>query len=339
MKKLWGVFLALLLIPGGMGAALLYLNRPPEPLRIAGADGVVFRVLRGETVSGIAGRLEREGVVRSALLLRLFSRVRGTETAFQSGTFRVPAGSTAVDVHNLLVAGYQDIVRVTIPEGWTISRIGRRLEELEITTAEEFRRAAGSPELREKHRIPGPTLEGYLFPDTYFMPKGYPAPAVAEQMVENFFKKLAGVVPEHDSLDPKLLYERVVLASIVEREYRVAEEAPRIASVFYNRLKYNIGLESCATLAYIITEIQGRGHPDYITREDKKIDSSFNTYKWAGLPPGPIANPGLVALDAVFRPARTNFYYFVLKDPKAGRHYFSTDLSEHNEAKYQYLKR
>ncbi len=110
----------------------------------------------------------------------------------------------------------------------------------------------------------------------------------------------------------------MTLASIVEREYRVEEEAPLIASVFINRLRLGIGLESCATLAYIITEIQHQPHPEYITLEDKGIDSPYNTYKWAGLPPGPIANPGRVALDAAFHPARTDYPVFRAAGPRGG---------------------
>ena len=109
--------------------------------------------------------------------------------------------------------------------------------------------------------------------------------------------------------------------------------------MFYNRLRYNIGLESCATLEYIITEILGKEHPDYITAEDKRIDSEYNTYKWAGLPPGPISSPGRVALDAAFHPASSDYFYFVLKDSEKGEHYFSRSLTQHNEAKYQYLKK
>jgi len=129
------------------------------------------------------------------------------------------------------------------------------------------------------------------------------------------------------------------MASIVEREYRADDEAPLIASVFYNRLKRNVGLESCATLEYIITEIQNKAHPEYITLDDEKINSPYNTYKWAGLPPGPISNPGKIALEAAFHPAKTSYMYFVLKDAQAGRHFFSRDLSEHNQAKYLYLKK
>ena len=103
-------------------------------------------------------------------------------------------------------------------------------------------------------------------------------------------------------------------------------------------MKYQIGLESCATLEYIITEIQRKPHPEYLTLEDKSIDSPYNTYKWYGLPPGPISNPGRIALDATFHSAETEYYYFVLKDPATGEHHFSKSLDEHNEAKLIFLK-
>ena len=157
-------------------------------------------------------------------------------------------------------------------------------------------------------------------------------------MVEHFFSELEAILPDYKNLKRKTLHESIVLASIIEREYRLVDEAPLISSVFKNRMKYNIGLESCATLEYIITEIQGKPHPKIITLDDTKINSVYNTYKWAGLPPGPISNPGRVALSATFHSAETDFYYFVLKDPQSGSHYFSGDLAEHNQAKVFYLK-
>ncbi len=187
-------------------------------------------------------------------------------------------------------------------------------------------------------KIPAASLEGYLFPDTYFFPPGYPAEAILEQMALNFFDRLGELDPEARKLSPRELHDKLILASIVEREYRLAKEAPLIASVFVNRLRYNIGLESCATLEYIITDLEDRPHPRYLTEEDKRINSPYNTYKWAGLPPGPISNPGRVALAAALHPAKTGFYYFVVKDAETGQHYFSDSLKQHNWAKYLYLK-
>ena len=332
-----GVFLiaAVLVLLAG-GATVYYLNRPSPGIP---AEGTVFKVLRGENLSTIAERLELEGLIRSRLLLLAFSRLNGTETAFKNGYFRILPGDTMIDVHNLLVAGYQEQVKITIPEGWTLKQIARYLEDKEIATSEEFLQAVSSPSLLDQFGIPAENLEGYLFPDTYYFPRGYPAYGVVEEMVENLFRRLADIAPEALQWDRQRLHRRIILASIVEREYRKAEEAPLIASVFYNRLDYNIGLESCATLEYIITDIQNKPHPEFLSAEDKRIDSPYNTYKWAGLPPGPISSPGEVALNAAFHPADTEFYYFVLKNPQTGEHYFSEGLQEHNWAKYYFLKR
>ena len=130
----------------------------------------------------------------------------------------------------------------------------------------------------------------------------------------------------------------VRLASVVEREYRVPEEAPLIASVFYNRLEQGIKLQSCATVAYIITEIHGKPHPDRLFFSHLEIPSEFNTYLYEGLPPLPISNPGATALEAAFHPADTDYLFFVVKDPDAGTHNFSRSYNEHLNAKDLYLK-
>lgn len=317
------------------GVYLYSLNRPAPGVP---DEGKTFKVLKGESAASIAARLQQEGLIRSARLLRLASRVAGTEGAFKSGYFRVLPADSTLDVHNLLVSGYQEQAKVTIPEGWTVKKIAGHIEAKGIAPAREVLEAASSPALLEQFGIPGASLEGYLYPDTYFFPQGYPGYGVVEAMAGNFFEKLRGIAPEADRWPPAKLHERVIMASIVEREYRRAEEAPLIASVFYNRMRYNIGLESCATLGYIITDIQDRPHPSFLTEEDKRVDSPYNTYKWAGLPPGPISNPGKVALDAAFHPAATGYFYFVLRDPATGEHYFSDSLKEHNRAKYLYLK-
>ena len=163
------------------------------------------------------------------------------------------------------------------------------------------------------------------------VPKAVPGITVGHEMV--------GIVEETGSSVKNVkaeLYKNVVLASIVEREYRIDSEAPLIASVFRNRLKHGIGLYSCATIEYIITEVQGKPHPDVITYADLSIDSPYNTYKWAGLPPGPISNPGAVALDAAINSPKTDYYFFRLVDAKAGRHVFSKDFSTHVNEGYIY---
>jgi UPF0755 protein len=318
------------------GAGLYYLNSPPS---LIPREGRIFKVARGETLSQVADRLQQQGLIRSAVLLKLVSRANGSGTSIKSGYYRILPGDTTVDIHTLLVSGYQEQLRVTIPEGWTARQIAGHLEKKGLVDAAEFLAAVRSRDLLEQFGIAANSLEGYLFPDTYYFPPGYPAYGMVEEMVQNFFAKLGEIDPQAPEWDRDRLQRTLIMASIVEREYRRAEEAPLIASVFYNRLRYNIGLESCATLGYIITDIQGRPHPEVLTAEDKKIDSPYNTYKWAGLPPGPISNPGVVALKAAIHPAQTDYYYFVLADPATGQHHFSESLREHNWAKYTYLKK
>lgn len=332
-------------LPAALAAALLvgtvaavaaaghYLNQAPAAV----AASRTFTVPSGESLAGVAQRLHGAGFIRSPALLRLLAMVRGAETAIRAGHYRVPAGATSEQILELLLAGSNDLVRVTIPEGWTSSRIAAHLEERAITGAAEFRGAVNSPELMPSYGIEAPTAEGYLFPDTYYFPRGYGAEAVVRHMVDTFFGRLEEIHPGARP-DAAELHDTVILASIVEREYRVPSEAPLIASVFNNRLRSNLRLESCATIVYIITEIQGHEHPERIYEADLHIESAFNTYRSRGLPPGPIANPGLTALQAALYPAETEYRFFVVKDPATGAHHFSSVLSEHAEARFVYLK-
>jgi UPF0755 protein len=319
-----------------LAITLVFLNS--SPARPATTDGL-FSIERGENLSKISRGLQAGGFIRFAPLLDVIARVKGTQSGFKAGYYRIPKGSTTFAIHDLMVLGSQNLQKVTIPEGWTAGKIARHLEALGISPAADFLAAVRSPILLEKFGITAKSLEGHLFPDTYFVPVPFTGEAMAELMARTFFDNLDRIEPEWKGMDSKAFHDTVIMASIVEREYRADEEAPLIASVFYNRLQRNIGLESCATLEYIITEIQQKAHPEYITLDDEKIDSPYNTYKWAGLPPGPISNPGRIALEAAFHPARTGFLYFVLRDQQAGRHFFSRDLSEHNQAKYLYLKK
>jgi UPF0755 protein len=317
-------------------AAVAFMNSSPF-YRVAGER--LFAIQRGESLSRISERLQDEGFIRFAPFLDVVGKIRGTQGAFKAGYYRIPAGATALSIHWLLVDGAQTLEKLTIPEGWTSTKIARHLEAESVCRAQDFLSATRPPELLSKFGVQGRSLEGYLFPDTYYVPRPFPADAMVELMVRTFFDSMARIFPGWHEIPPEKLRDTLILASIVEREYRMPDEAPLIASVFYNRLHRNIGLESCATLEYIITEIQQKAHPEYITAEDEKVNSPYNTYKWAGLPPGPISNPGRTALEAAFHPAQTDYMYFVLRDPEAGRHYFSRHLSEHNQAKYLYLKK
>ncbi|MFO8064332.1 MAG: endolytic transglycosylase MltG [Spirochaetota bacterium] len=329
------VVLALFLLGSALAAVAYYLNQPPQE---QGGSAVSFRIESGESLGRIAARLEKAGVIREDLLLRGISRLRGTQTAFQTGSYRLEPGQTTVRVHDYLTSGGQVLHKVTVPEGWTATDIAARLESRGITPADEFEKAIESRELLDAFSIEAESAEGFLYPDTYLFNQDYPAEKVARHMLSTFFGVLREIEPDIEEMDSQELFERVIVASIVEREYLTKEEAPKIASVFYNRLDGGYRLESCATVAYVMTEEQGLDHPEKLFYRDLERESPYNTYRNSGLPPGPISNPGKVALDAAFHPADTDYYYFVLEGPEADEHHFSKSLEEHNEAKVLYLK-
>jgi len=320
----------------GFTAAFYLWNelRPPEH----GPLSDQFRVVQGDTLIGIASRLETEGFIRSSTAFSLFSRIKGTTTSMKVGLYQLEPGLNGIEVHNILVTGAQKLFRITIPEGWTVRKIAEFLEEQGITDKEEFISVVTQGSLLKKHGFDLTSSEGFLYPDTYLFPREYPAEKVAAAFIENFFFILKDIYPGYKQLTSGEIDKAVRLASVVEREYRVIEEAPLIASVFYNRLNQGIKLQSCATVAYIITEIQGKPHPERLFFSHLEIPSIFNTYLHEGLPPAPISNPGAAALDAAFHPADTDYLFFVVKDPVEGTHNFSRSYNEHLNAKDLYLK-
>lgn len=329
---LLGIALGLGGLGAGMGAA--WLNSPPS----SGGEEKMFTVHPGASVTSIAEELESLGVIRSRYLLRLLAMIQGETGSYQVGSYRIPGGLTTMEVQEFLTSGKQLLVRVTIPEGLTSRKIAQLLEKEGITSAKGFLEAVKSPRLLEKYQVPADSLDGLLFPDTYLFPHDFPSESAVDHMVTNFMKNLKNQVGGGADISGGAgWYNRVILASIVEREYRVEEEAPLIASVFENRIQNRIPLGSCASIEYIITEIKNRPHPKRIFFVDTEIPSPYNTYINVGLPPGPISNPGLTALKASFNPAKTDYLYFVVKDASRGTHVFSTNYRDHNEARESYL--
>lgn len=321
------IILAVILFCGIAGIFIFnYLASPVNP-DFDGKD-YSLKIVQGASVVSVAKDLEEKGIIRSRYAMYLMARKNGT--LIKSGRYQVNPSMSCKDILSYLESGKQKSVVVAIPEGLTMSKIANILEKNEVTKAEKFIEECKNPEILEFYAIPGENLEGYLFPDTYHFDYEMNPKSVINIFMDNFYSKIY-TIPELVNITPEQLHEKLILASIVEREYRVASEAPLIASVFVNRLKRNIGLYSCATIEYIITEIEKKPHPDIITYDDLKIDNPYNTYKWAGLPPGPISNPGLVALNAAANPPKTQYYFFRLVDEKKGTHVFSKDFESHTE--------
>ena len=295
----------------------------------------LFTIKRGASVRAITADLKTAGLIRFEYPTYLYFRL--VNNPIKAGTYKLSPAWSIRTLSAYLQAGKQELIKVTVPEGLTLSKTAAILEERQVVTADAFLAAAENPALLQVYGITGNSAEGFLFPDTYFFSYTETAAHVVTTMLDNFFNKTAAI--PHFPTDPAQRYEAVILASIIEREYRVPEEAAKIAGVFSNRLKIGMGLQSCATVEYILTEVQHKPHPERLLNRDLEIDHPYNTYKWRGLPPGPISNPGLTALYAACNPEKSNYLYFRLEDAEAGTHVFTRNLTEHTKAGALILKR
>ena len=309
----------------------LYFDSPLEQ-----TDRVIrFKIPPGVTLTETAQRLEQQKLVRSAVLFRILYEVLGNARAFPSGVFDIPQGLSA----GHLVAYFQSVkpltARITIPEGTSSLQIAKMLKAAKVlTSTTTFLQELTDPALLAQFHLKLPTLDGLLFPDTYLFNYDEDPQVIITRMVNRFRDKTKSFM---DWSQPSF-EKNLILASIVEREYRVPEEAPIIASVFLNRLQKRIRLASCATIEYILTDIEGRPHPDRIYFVDTKIPSPYNTYLHYGLPPTVICNPGLVALKAAVFPAKTNYLYFVVDNEAKGTHNFTSSWRQHEKAREAYLE-
>ncbi|MBU0928425.1 MAG: endolytic transglycosylase MltG [Spirochaetes bacterium] len=323
------VALAIVIAAAALIAALAFASAYDKPTGKIGPEGAFFNVRQGESGMSVSRRLAQEGFIRSEYLFRLILKAKRLESSLKAGEYAIGPAMNSSDVLEMLVEGRQALLRLTVPEGADIGYIADAAEAAGVASASDTLAAARDGDLVRGLGIPAESADGYLFPDTYLLPRNAGGRALVTLMVQTFKKRLAEAIPEALALSPKELHERVVLASIVEREYRVAQEAPLMASVFLNRLRIGMALQSCATVVFVITEHQGKPHPSRLFDRDLKIDDPFNTYMYPGLPPGPICNPGMTAVSAALRPAVSKYLYFRLVNEATGQHYFSASLDEH----------
>lgn len=339
MRRVLTILLVLAMMAGILaGGGVLYLAWEGRPAEGIPEGGKLFVLERGQAAQVTATRLEEEGLLRSALVFRALAKLRGEEGRLKSGTYRIMPAMGAAAILEAVTSGRQVLERVTVPEGSTLAQTAGLFEAAGVCAETEFRAAARDRGLLAELGIPGADAEGWLFPDTYFMPRDYPAADVLRAMVSALRSRLASI-PAASALSSRELASRIILASIVEREYRVAEEAPLIAGVFDNRLRIGMALQSCATVAYVITERLGKPHPSVIYDRDLKLPDLYNTYAHPGLPPGPICSPGMTALAAAISPQPSSYLYFRLVDEAAGRHFFSATLDQHVKAGSLLVKR
>jgi len=341
--KLFSTIIALFLImvPVLIGV-IMYFNAPVPPhkrsavfsqvdaIKQAEDGSYLIDIRKGESSQSVGIRLERTGLISNRYFWNIICRL--DKSFIKTGEYKITMPASQIAIYKILISGQEVLHKVTIPEGVTLGKTAKLIEEAGICSEQDFLSAAKDKLVIGRYLIPNDSMEGYLFPDTYLFAAEYPAEKVITTMADNFFENLKNINPSILEMDPQELNEKIILASIIEREYRVDKEAPLMAGVFYNRLRINMALQSCATVEYIITEIQKRPHPSVLLFVDIEIDNPYNTYIRPGLPPGPISAPGITALKAAFYPDNTNYLYFRLEDVSSGRHYFSRTYDEHIKA-------
>jgi UPF0755 protein len=293
-----------------------------------------FIVKRGKGLKAISGELWEKRLIKNKSLFMLWAMLTGGTRNIKAGEYGLSQSMAPVKILNILTSGMVKTHYLTIPEGLTVEQIADLLEKSNLVNIhkKEFLDLVNDKALVTSYNIDGSSLEGYLFPDTYLINRDISAKELIDLMVKHFwgvFNALADN-PEYSTKGLVSLKEIVTLASIVEKETGLAEERPLIASVFINRLKKRMRLESDPTVIYGLKDFDGN-----LKRKDLRSPNPYNTYMNYGLPPGPIANPGKGSLVAVINPEKTDYLYFVSKND--GSHHFSSTLTEHNKAvaKYQ----
>jgi UPF0755 protein len=314
----------LVLLVAGVGAYTTY-RRAYAPFR--GYEGEqLVDIPAGSGTSTIGRRLVGAGVVRDELTFRVALRLSGNARRLQAGEYRFDRPLSAVDVIGKIARGEVDLRPITFPEGLTISEMSRIFEASGLGSAASFIEASKDVSPVSDLDPAARDLEGYLFPDTYALPRSADAQRVVKVMVERFREVMTADLVGAASERGWTVRELVTLASLVEKETARPEERPLVAAVYTNRLEVGMGLQCDPTVIYAL---QSAGRYDgNLRRDDLAFDSPYNTYRYPGLPPGPIAAPGKGALEAAARPADADFLYFVSRND--GSHEFARTLDEHN---------
>lgn len=292
-------------------------SNPPESL--------LMEIKPGTSAWEISRPLEEKGVITDSLMFMAIATGTGKVTHLQAGTYVFEGRHYPLDIMHILFKGRTLKYRITIPEGSTIFDIASIVAETGLLSREEFFNSAQDPETTAFFGIDAPSMEGFLYPDTYYLAPHMTPREIMGKMVERFHEVFTGdMLRRAQELDMSVV-QVVILASIIEKEAVLSREMPIISSVFHNRLKCGMRLQSDPTAIYGIDGFRRR-----ISSKDLKRDTPYNTYRYGGLPPGPICNPGVKAISAALWPADTKYLFFVSQGN--GTHYFSRSHTEHRDA-------
>jgi len=329
MKK-WILIFGILI--GILGGAL-FLGMIHQPYGKAG-QVTVLKINQGEGLNQIATKLESKGLIRSRQFFKWYSVALGKSKSFKRGYYQIKSQKSVGQLIDILNKGSEQMVKVTIPEGWRMTEIFQLLQKLGLGKVENFLALSDDQSFIQSLGLTKNILilEGYLFPDTYFFSQVVSEKIVLAAMVRNFLQRIPQDYAQLASNVNLSYYEAVILAAIIEKETGQAWERKIISSVFHNRLQKKMKLQTDPTVIYGIDKFDGN-----LTRKQLRTRTPYNTYKIKGLPPTPIANPGIAALIAAVQPAKTNYLYFVAMGD--GRHKFSSNYKEHNRAVTQFQRK
>ncbi|MEK9629867.1 MAG: endolytic transglycosylase MltG [Nitrospinota bacterium] len=320
----WGLLALIWII---VGSLYFQASRPMS----ADTQPQVFEVKSGMSLKRVAQELSRQKLIRSASAFQAVALIQDKQKQIMVGEYHVSPSMLPVEILERITSGKTVLHPVTIPEGYRITEIADLLEERGLANKDLFLHQTKNMKLLEG--VPTDSLEGYLFPETYHFGKFTSEATIVKKMVDTF--KQRALKKEYLKRAAELgfsYHEIITLASLIEKETGKDSERKQISSVFHNRLKKNMRLQTDPTVIYAIANFDGN-----IRKKDLKIDSPYNTYRYKGLPPGPIASPGLKSIIAALYPVNTSNLYFVSRQD--GSHQFSTTLNEHNRAVQKYQLR
>jgi len=333
LRYFLALLLLIVLIAGGAAAWIWY--GITKPYQNFASEGVFVDLPRGASQRHLAYLLKTNGVVRSALAFEIYAR-RHPKRTLQAGEYFFDHAMTGSEVFWKLANGQVYQQPFTVREGETMFDIARELEAGKFMRGGDFLYAAGDLALIRDFAPGAQTLEGFLFPATYELPRHPVASELTAEMVHKFKEEWKRIAPPSETVpgDHRLMTRMVTMASLVERETPKPEERPLVAGAFENRLRRGMRLQCDPTVIYGMERL--KKYNGTLTGKDLSFESPYNTYEHGGLPPGPIGNPGEASLRAAMHPAETNYLYFVANT--RGGHFFSATLAEHNKNVVKYRR-
>ena len=336
-KASFGLVLVLLIAVIIAGAGYKYIHGIGEPVDSSSQEKISVDIPSGSGTAAIGRILEEDGVIKSARQFKIKSRMDKNDGKYRTGVYELSPSMDMDEIMQILMDGSQNTLRFMVPEGYTLKQIADKFAETGNGTAEDFLNETQNGDFDFEYNdqmVDGEKrYEGFLYPDTYEIYKNESAHGIIQRMLTRF-EQVYDAAADEATVDTSKysVFDLVTVASLIEREVKLDEERPLVASVIYNRLNKNMKLQMCSTVQYALGTPKAR-----LMNSDLKIDSPYNTYQNAGLPAGPIASPGQASISAALHPADTDYLYFVLTSAGSGKHNFASTGDDFSSYREDYL--